>query len=71
MTATDAVARHHSSTVQTDRRINVTLTFASDRPASTVGAAVTAAVGQALPDELIGVNWHDFVLPSSDDEQNG
>lgn len=71
MTSTDAVARHEPSAVQTDRRINVTLTFASDRLASTVGAAVTAAVGQALPDELIGVSWHDFVLPASGDEQDG
>jgi hypothetical protein len=72
MTATDAVARIEDTTPvaeQTRRRINVTLTLASDRPAALVGAAVTAAVGAALPDELTGVSWHEFTLPETDDEQ--
>ncbi|MFF6801071.1 hypothetical protein [Streptomyces sp. NPDC012616] len=73
MTAIDAFDRYEPAPAprpaQTDRRISVTLTFASDEVASTVGATVAAAVGEALPDELIGVSWHDFVLTNSSDEQ--
>ncbi|GGZ72981.1 hypothetical protein ACFOOM_01175 [Streptomyces echinoruber] len=74
MTAADAAVHDDPAPAapaaqQTRRRISVTLTLASDRPASLVGAAVTAAVGDALPDELIGVSWHAFTLPAPDDQQ--
>lgn len=53
----------------TDKRVNITLTFATDAPATQIATAVALAVGKALPDELIGINWHGFTIdePSTDE----
>ncbi len=55
-------------TPETPRRVNVTLTFATDRTAAAIGVAVTDAVTRAVPDQLDGVTWHAFTIPT-DEEQ--
>ncbi|EMF31118.1 hypothetical protein H114_00777 [Streptomyces gancidicus BKS 13-15] len=52
----------------TRRRVNVTLTFATDRPTADVGVAVTTAAGLAVPG-LDGVTWHAFTLPADDEQE--
>ncbi|MBT3164016.1 hypothetical protein HTV80_12940 [Streptomyces sp. Vc74B-19] len=57
-------------TPETSRRVNVTLSFATDRPTADLGVAVTVAVARAVPDQLDGVTWHDFTLPTDTDEEH-
>lgn len=54
----------------TPRRVNVTLSFATDRPTSDIGVAVTHAVARAVPDQLDGVTWHAFTLPDDTEKDH-
>ncbi|CAL9432128.1 hypothetical protein SUDANB21_02073 [Streptomyces sp. enrichment culture] len=57
-------------TTETPRRVNVTLSFATDRPTADLGVAVTEAVTRAVPDQLDGVTWHAFTLPADTEQEH-
>lgn len=50
----------------TDRRVNITLSFATDANPADVAISVGAAITSEVPDELISMSWHGFNIKEAE-----
>ena len=53
----------------TDRRVSITLTFATDTPPPAVAMAVGHTVTAHIPDRLDSINWTGFDLDEESDDE--